>query len=90
MEQLLVEQQSISFILLLLLSFVLPTFAARRASEAAVQLAWAGQLTISLAGISMLIFPHFSYVALAGGMLGCAAFAYAILQVPATVVRALR
>ena len=82
------EPLSVSLILLLLLSFVLPIAAARANNEDATQLAWGGQLVAAFAGIAMLLFPQFSYVALACACLSVIVFVYVLNQLPTNTAKA--
>ena len=80
MDVLLYEPKSVSLVLLLLLSFVLPFSASRVNSERAVQLAWTGQSLLAIAGICVLFAPKYAYLAVAGACAGCGLFVYLLAQ----------
>lgn len=80
MDVLLYEPKSVSLVLLLLLSFVLPFTAARVNSEKAVQLAWTGQSVFAIAGVCVLFAPKYAYLALAVACAGCGVFVYLLAQ----------
>lgn len=75
------EQQSISLIVLLILSLVLPACAARREARLAAKWIWAGELLIALVGIDMLFAPRLSFIALSVGFLMCGAVSVRILRI---------